>query len=1436
MLAVLWLTLGLPGIYGVAAALAINMAIAYGLSYLGGKLFGQDLKEAEDEPRGESFAWDPHTTHQEGIPRPVCFGRNQHHGNVVMRWSDVDPISGNEILFKALDYGGGPVQGVVGGIVSDDNKCLEGTPEFNILLDSYIDDWYQTAANVNDDDKTTYVGFHGVEGYGHVIKGRFESIVTFAEASTISKIEYFRHWYISGNGTHQGYEKVYLYYEADWHQVGVTRNITGEGEDISNVVVAVGGPWEGVTKIKIEIELRAAERWFRGYKGYSTVTYRLYELRAWRLEDIPVFLNDQPAHNFTEAIIRGRLGTLNQTCMKGFEKNKLQYAPETTIVYGEPVRWTSPNKFFDDIEFTLAWLRGLYCYSSEGKVVSHGVGVKVEISERDAEDWSTVLETTVTAHQLKALFKAYRVNELVPDTVVHGTQYDLRFSKTTEEKPPGRYGDEVQLRSVREVVDVAFTHPGRALLGVIVQATERLQGHIDVKWITDDKLVQVYNSETETWEIEYSRNRAYIDISIAAQPVISGDGTEEHPWTVERYEGLVPTRIDLAKVYEWAQWCDELVPSGVGEETEKRMPCDIICDRQTNVWSIFYEIAQIGRMSPYWQGCILTGWIDKVTTESIDLITMDNTMARSWKSAWAGHGEMAGSVEVFYKDAQQGYARKPRPVHNKNAGLYTRVIGLEGVGVTSESLATRIGNHALKRNELIKNINSVKMGREALRYRLGRIVAVQCNVPNWGQSFRVIESPTSSTVQLDRVVEDVAENDLFWVKTAHATTKVVSLNCYTVESTAGKVVTIKETWAAGRTPLKNHLVAVGTVGKIKLRRVVKMQASADNYFVVELETYDTNLFTSDDADPVLTNPDYAWPITETVEPMTRQAVIDLISSLAPPAPKISRPQLFNCDWAGDDINKVVWSKRNPDKPILLTWEGETHEITPNETTLEFVYWDSTNPTAFQTTADGDTALAAGMYLACTNKDGVEHPSDMSQTRHGAIVQPYTLSLSILADRIADYISETATKKWAAESGADVTGGKSITVLIDRIADNIAETAAKKWAAESGADVTGAHPEETISDELVIDWNMERDDVDYWKSNGTIAKDAVTAYQGVRSLKAVSQASGGSTRYTHNVPKGSSYGNPILFPVKEGQKIFYGAALYGFAASSVGIAILRYDGDRVSLGGTGAKNNGDTVGSWVNVSGTYTVTAGVAFVGVYLYAVSTGAGGNNYIDNVTLRRVELGADVTAGKSLASLIDRVADNIVETETKKWAAETGADVTAGKSLAVLINRIADNIEESAARKWAAESGADVTLSHTAANISGQGALATLNAADTPQIVDEAVTLGVSAYTDGEAGTGNAQTVEIETTGLPVTLFGTVKVTVIDIGDRWYNLRFFRDDVEIYTTGNVVIPIGNIPFMVTISFRETPPADTYSYHLHFTGSNMDVSKRFLYAQEVKK
>jgi hypothetical protein len=92
-----------------------------------------------------------------------------------------------------------------------------------------------------------------------------------------------------------------------------------------------------------------------------------------------------------------------------------------------------------------------------------------------------------------------------------------------------------------------------------------------------------------------------------------------------------------------------------------------------------------------------------------------------------------------------------------------------------------------------------------------------------------------------------------------------------------------------------------------------------------------------------------------------------------------------------------------------------------------------------------------------------------------------LSKAGVINKSADNIAEGTTRKWAGESGADITGSHqaatiagqgalatkgsvdlSTTEVTNKSADHIAEGTTRKWAGESGADITGSHQAATIA--------------------------------------------------------------------------------------------------------------------------------------------------------------------------------------------------------------------------------------------------------------------------------------------------------------------------------------------------------------------------------------
>ena len=943
-------------------------AVAVAATYLGGMLLAPAQPEIESEEEIESAQsrkWLPHTSQQEGLARPRAYGKNLHHGNIIAKWTDVE--DDREILYLCLDHGDGPTKGVATGVISDENFSLDGTPAFNILLDNYIDTWYPTAANAKDDDVTTYVGFTGTEADNHNIKGRFEEIVEF-DSTTIDRVSYRRYWSIKGQNIHTGYEKVYLYYGAAWHLIN-TKNMTSQGSDADTIIVDAGGPWEGVTKVKIEVELSAAGFYLiPNHKNYGTITYKLYELQAWKLSDMEIFHNDQPVHTFKNVSIQSRPGTMNQTCMTGFEKPKLESVKNIKLAYNEPVIITTPNDFFEDIEFTLLWSDGLRKYSKEGDRRVTNSHFKVRIREHPAGGWSTLFDSYIGSDSLEPLFKKYVVNTLDPGYVVKGKQYDLEFTNNSAAK--NRVINGLGLRSVREVINIPFTKPGRALVGIKAIATSQLSGRIDVKVIREDRIINTWNGVE--WELKYSKNRAWVDWDILTLPAIDGDGSGENPYVIVRYDGIDPQYLDLDFFFAWAQFCDEDVLSGYGVETEHRCDCNTIVDESTDVFSLAHKIAKIGRANLYWVGHQLTGWIDDAVTTPIDLVTMDSMMHKTWKNGWAVEEELAGIVEVFYQDEKQGYERTSADWASAGTEGYKNPVTLEGIGIKTRGVAIHYAHYLLERTRLIRNTNKFRVHKDGFRYKLGDTIRLQSRIANWGKAFRVVSS-TADTITVDRDASaEINPTDALHIRTYDTVLKTVVTDTYVVDSVAGKVITITVNWDV--TPVKGNLVATGIT---KLRRIIKKTDTTDNFFDVEVETYDTDLFDADDLDPNNPNVEYVWAgtVVNLSDPVTRRELSEFVLPLiSPKSDEIPKPSNYLFQDNDPGAGYISWSKADADDDIEIVYQGVSYAITPDDTNDEFVYWTPEYPTVFLTTNLAATAMAPGCWMIQINEDGEALPA------------------------------------------------------------------------------------------------------------------------------------------------------------------------------------------------------------------------------------------------------------------------------------------------------------------------------------------------------------------------------------------------------------------------------------------------------------------------------
>jgi len=680
-----------------------------------------------------------------------------------------------------------------------------------------------------------------------------------------------------------------------------------------------------------------------------------------------VFLNDQSASNLTSVELQQRLGTMNQTCMTGFEKPKLEYKINTEMVYGEdPIVFTTPNDFFDDIEYTIMFPNGIKYQHKSGGLAALSVPFKVRIREVGGA-YTIIYNSSITTYSGSALFYKFTVSDYYG--VERGKQYELEF--TALQGTADRLVNAIVIRSIREVIDVEFTKPGRAMIGIRAVATARLSGRLDVKVIREDRIINVWNGTT--WTLEYSNNRSMVAWDLATLPAIVGDG-DGIPYEIVRYDGIDPAYLDLDFFYAWAQFCGEdSILDGYGG-TEQRCACNIIVDAFTDIFTLVSKIAAVGRAHTYWKGHHFTGWIDDVVTTPIDLVTMDSMMHKTWKNYWAIEKELAGVIEVFYEDEKIGYERTKADFPSAAAGGFRNIVSLEGYGIKTRGAAIHYANYLLERNHLIRNKNNFRIHKDAFRYKLGNTIRLQCKIANWGKAFRVVSS-TADTITVDRdASEEVSATDALHIRTYDTITEQVVTDSYVVDSVVGKVITVTENWDV--TPVKGNLVATGIT---KLRRIIKMTPTINNYFDVEVETYDVILFDADDIDPDNPNANYIWPgaLVSISDPISKTEVQDLIKQWLPAQPNIETPHLSNITWDDDtpEANHVSWSATDEDDDITFTYEGVTYKIDPGSTDDEFIYWSPGATTVLSTTNLVTTAIAKGNWYMCRNLEGVAYPTN-----------------------------------------------------------------------------------------------------------------------------------------------------------------------------------------------------------------------------------------------------------------------------------------------------------------------------------------------------------------------------------------------------------------------------------------------------------------------------
>ena len=308
-----------------------------------------------------------------------------------------------------------------------------------------------------------------------------------------------------------------------------------------------------------------------------------------------VFLNDQPASDFADVRVSGRMGDASQGPMRGFEDTEL--LREVGIGGSElPNTSGAPRTGSDDAEAIIMQLdacnaarlrvrfsRGLYRIRKNAQVDTQRVVFRARHrTTAGPGTWSAWTEYPVEQANQSEFFASPVYEFAALDA------YDVQVQRVTEEPDDATVTDAMLWDSVVEITDATNTYDGLAMLAIVVTAGEKLQAVPSVSIGCRAIKVRTYQSgpaDAIVWG-EDASSRAMEQVLAVLTNTVWGIGG--------RYSD---TNVNFQSWLECRQYAAEMVTHASGRITE-RFECNIVIATREHLFDWVRKICETAHVTP----------------------------------------------------------------------------------------------------------------------------------------------------------------------------------------------------------------------------------------------------------------------------------------------------------------------------------------------------------------------------------------------------------------------------------------------------------------------------------------------------------------------------------------------------------------------------------------------------------------------------------------------------------------------------------------------------------------------------------------------------------------------------------------------------------------------------------------------------------------------
>lgn len=464
-------------------------------------------------------------------------------------------------------------------------------------------------------------------------------------------------------------------------------------------------------------------------------------LKSVYLDSTPI-QNADSSYNFSDVTIDYRYGTQNQTYINGFPSVESETNVSVEVKYATSVTRQITNQNINRVRVTMS-IPGLYQQQTNGDITGATVNYAIDVQTNGGgfveQIASTISDKTSSTYQ--------RSHEIA---LTGAAPWDVRVRRITADSTSAALQNKTYWESYTTIIDAKLSYPNSAIVGIQIDASQF--SHIPTR-AYDLKLLKIkipsnYNPLTRvytgiwngTFTVAWSDNPAWCFYDLI---------------TNARYglgSYIDTSLVDVAQLYQIAQYCDESVPNGFGGY-EPRFTCNLYLQTREEAYKVIANIASIFRGMTYWS----TGSIFAVQDGPADVYALfNNSDVIDGEFSYSGSaGNTRHSVALItWNDPSDSYKQKVEYVEDTTAisRFGIRETELTAIGCTSRGQAHRMGKWLLYSERYETEVISFKTGLKGSFMTPGRIIQAMDN-NRAGVRFggRVISS-TANSVTIDSSV------------------------------------------------------------------------------------------------------------------------------------------------------------------------------------------------------------------------------------------------------------------------------------------------------------------------------------------------------------------------------------------------------------------------------------------------------------------------------------------------------------------------------------------------------------------------------------------------------------------------------------------------------------------------------------------------------------